>query len=213
MATFGHVGEFDGGKESWTVYVERLEAFFDANDITDSAKKRSVLIAVVGSDTYGLIRNLVSPAKPKEKSFAEIVKLVEQHKNPEKSEIVERVKFNKLERKDGQSVADFVAELKSQAAHCKFGGNLNIMLRDRLVCGIRHEKIQSELLSQKSSDLTFEKAHELALSVEVAAAGAKDIAAGASSSQQASVSYVKRVRTPGKSFAAFSKTECVSWKV
>ena len=37
--TFGKVDEFDGNKEEWTQYVERLGFFFDANGITGAEKK------------------------------------------------------------------------------------------------------------------------------------------------------------------------------
>ena len=64
-------------------------------------------------------------------------------------------------------MADFVADLRSIAEYCNFGETLDNMLRDQLVCGINHPKIQNRLLSE--AKLTYEKAMELALSMEVAA--------------------------------------------
>ena len=53
MATvFGKVDEFDGAKEEWTQYVERLDHFFAANDIADADKKRAVLLSVVGASIW-----------------------------------------------------------------------------------------------------------------------------------------------------------------
>ena len=40
-----------------------------------------------------------------------------------------------------------------------------MMLRDRIVCGIRDEEIQRRLLVEK--DLTFQKAYEIATSMEI----------------------------------------------
>lgn len=40
MATFGTIGEFVEGNEDWTEYEERLGHFFNANGITEEAKKR-----------------------------------------------------------------------------------------------------------------------------------------------------------------------------
>ena len=41
-----------------------------------------------------------------------------------------------------------------------------MMLRDHLVCGINHQGIQKQLLGDK--ELTYEKALEIALSIEAA---------------------------------------------
>ena len=69
---FGKVSEFDSAKEEWPQYVERLEHFFEANKIEDEGKKRSILLRVVGPTVFKLIRNLVSPAKTEEKSYANL---------------------------------------------------------------------------------------------------------------------------------------------
>ena len=47
--------------EGWSTYVERLEQYFAANDITTGAKKVAVLLTVVGPEAYGLIRDLLTP--------------------------------------------------------------------------------------------------------------------------------------------------------
>ena len=60
--------ELDRGEE-WTTYIERLEQFFVANKITEAKQKVAVLLTVIGSKSYGLLRNLVSPAKPAEKKI------------------------------------------------------------------------------------------------------------------------------------------------
>ena len=62
MAVFhGTISEFDRNQEDWTVYSERLQNYFVANDIDNDEKKRAILLSVCGSSTYRLIRNLVAP--------------------------------------------------------------------------------------------------------------------------------------------------------
>ena len=90
----GHIGEFSCDAEDWTVYTERLQNYFVANDISSEAKKRAVLLSACGSSTYRLIRNLVSPAQPDSKSFEDLVKLIREHYHPKPSTIVMRYKFN-----------------------------------------------------------------------------------------------------------------------
>ena len=117
-AVFGKVEEFNSGTEDWPNYVERLNHFFKANSITTDEQKQAVFLSVIGATTYKLLRNLVSPEKPGEKSFTELVKLLSDHFNPTLSEIVQRFKFHGRFRKEGESVATYVAELRSLAEHC-----------------------------------------------------------------------------------------------
>ena len=44
--------------------------------VDDEDKQRAILLSVCGSKTYKLIRNLITPRKPSEKTFAELVELV-----------------------------------------------------------------------------------------------------------------------------------------
>ncbi|XP_043232594.1 uncharacterized protein K02A2.6-like isoform X1 [Amphibalanus amphitrite] len=49
----GRVEPFNVEEENWEEYVERMEEYFVANDITDEAKKRSTLLCNIGSKAYG----------------------------------------------------------------------------------------------------------------------------------------------------------------
>ena len=149
---------------AWPQYVERFEYFFVANGITDAGKKRAVLLSVMGAATYKTSRNILSPVKPGEKTYAELVEKLTTHFKPAPSEIVERFKFHSRVRKAGESVSAYLAELRSLSEHCNFGESLNDMLRDRLVCGINDSAIQKTLLAKAA--LTFEAATEIALTAE-----------------------------------------------
>ena len=76
-------------------------------------------------------------------------------------------------RKPGESVATFVSELRSLAEFCNFGGALEDMLRDRIVCGINDTAIQRRLLAE--AKLSFAKAIELAQGMETAAQNVKQL--------------------------------------
>ncbi|KAL5468747.1 hypothetical protein EMCRGX_G029860 [Ephydatia muelleri] len=175
MATslLGTVGPFEEGKEDWKCYCERLEQFFQANDITDEGKRRAVLLSVCGSSTYQLMRNLSAPEKPSDKTFSELVTIVRNHFCPPPSVTVQRYNFNCRVQKEGETVSQFVAELRKLSEHCEFGNTLEDMLRDRLVCGIRNARVQRRLLAE--SGLTFAKAFELTLAAELAEKNALDI--------------------------------------
>ena len=76
-------------------------------------------------------------------------------------------------RRAGESIATYVAELRSLSEYCNFGATLNDMLRDRLVCGVNDSAIQKTLLAQVA--LTYEKAAEIALNAEAATQSMREL--------------------------------------
>ena len=119
--TLGRVEEFDGNRDDWPEYVERVEHFFLANGIESAEKKRAVFLSVIGPSTHKTLRNLVSPDKPGDKPYKDLVATLSKHFKPAPSEIVERFKFHSRSRLPGESVAAFVAELRALAEFCNFG--------------------------------------------------------------------------------------------
>ena len=72
----------------------------------------------------------------------------------------EQFKFHKRNHKEEESVAEYVAELKWLSTHRQFKDYLDDALRDRLVCRLRKESTQKQLLLEDK--LTFTKAVETA---------------------------------------------------
>ena len=115
-----------------------------------------------GSKTYKLLRGLTAPGKLGGKTFAELVKLMKNHLSPKPNPIAERFHFNTRDRQPEELVANYVAELCHFTEHCEYGTSLNDMLRDRLVCGFKHDRVQQCLLSE-GAELTLEKAFQIAM--------------------------------------------------
>ena len=118
--------------------MERLSHFFDTNGVKEPEQKRAVFLATVGPTTciYKLLRNLVLPKIPGEKSYDELVDALSKHFKPTPSEIVERCKFHSRLRKPGESVTAFVSELRCLSEFYNFGDTLEVVIRDLLVRGI-----------------------------------------------------------------------------
>ena len=124
-------------KRSRGLYVERLEAFFQANGVADANKKRAILFSACGAKAYLLLRSLVQPQKPTDVAFCQtITETAEAHFNPKPSPIEQRVRFNTRNRQPGQSVSAFVADLRRLAEHSEFH-DLSEMLRE---ASCRHKR-------------------------------------------------------------------------
>lgn len=81
--------------------------------------------------------------------------------------VVETCLFNKIYQKSGQSIDDFITEIKKQADMCKFVcekndcqmSYKNRMIRDRIIIGVFDENLRIRLLAEK--DLTLDKTIEI----------------------------------------------------
>ena len=156
--------------EDFTEYSERFEQFLLANKINEAEMKRAVFLSTIGGPSYKLLRGLLGE-EVKTTAFTDIVKALKDHLQPAPNVIAERYRFNKRDRKHGESVNAYIAELRKYSEHCAFGGSLNEYLRDRFVCGLNSQPIQQKLLAVNDLDLT--KALEIARSFEAASRDAK----------------------------------------
>ena len=161
----GKIQAFNPQTERFSTYVERLKLYFDANSVVE-AKKVPVFLTVIGSRNYSLLSDHYAPDKPKDQSLEDLISTLQTHFEPEPIVIAERYHFYKRNQQIGESIPDFVANLRRLAANCKFGQHLDEALRDRFVCGLNLESVQQKLLLEK--DLTMSKALELALSLSSA---------------------------------------------
>ena len=82
--------------------------------------------------------------------------------------IAERYTFNQRNQRSGESVAEYVAELRRLAYTCKFGTFLDDALRDRLVCGLRSDSARRRLLADAEGEISLAKAIEHAQRDELA---------------------------------------------
>ena len=70
-ALLGKIEQFDPTQEEWPQYAERLEQFFEANELTGegkAAQRRATFLTVIGPGPYKLLRSLLSPEKPSDNS-------------------------------------------------------------------------------------------------------------------------------------------------
>ncbi|XP_075534819.1 uncharacterized protein LOC142570312 [Dermacentor variabilis] len=172
----GRIGEYHlGTNASWDEYVERLEMFCEANKIAKE-QKRAILLSCCGEEAYGLIVTLVKPARPTTATYEEIKTAVRKHLHPRPSELYARFLFYKRNQAAEKSVADYVTALRKLAEDCGFGDvqlPMDIMMRDRFVCGLQNEAVQQRLLAEH--DLTFNVAYDMAAAAEATAKEERDI--------------------------------------
>ncbi|KAB0798044.1 hypothetical protein PPYR_09037, partial [Photinus pyralis] len=164
----GSIEQFNvAAAETWTVYIQRVNFYLEANGITDANKKRAVFLSICGDQTFQIARSLCIPNELADTTFDRIIDLLTTHFNPKQSEIIQRFLFNRRHQKEGESISAWVAELRKIGSLCNYGNDLENQIRDRIVCGARDESLQRRLLTE--AKLTFQMAFDTAIAAENAA--------------------------------------------
>ena len=97
------------------------------------------LLSSTRAKTYELLQSLTVPKVPKEKSLKELKTALKSHFEPVPIVIAERYQFHRKEQAVGESIAEYVVELRRLTTHCKFEDTANYLeesLCDRFVCGL-----------------------------------------------------------------------------
>ena len=154
-AAIGSMQEFQPNTKPIMAYLERLQAYLDANSVSEG-KRTAVLVSTIGYKTYGVLRSLITPDTPQSKSYDTLVQALKKHQ-PKRLIITERYIFNQRCQHPGESIADYVAELRRHATTCNFGDFMDDALHNHLVCNLASENFHRRLLADADGTTTFAK--------------------------------------------------------
>ena len=78
----------------------------------------------MGQKAYKILWKIVALNKPTDVSFKDLVSAMTSNFSPPPSEIVQRFRFNSRVRKQGETVAAYIAELRALSEYCNYGDTL-----------------------------------------------------------------------------------------
>lgn len=131
-SSIGTISEYRPN-EDWQMWVEQYSA---ANYI-EADKKVPVLLTLIGEQAYKTLRNLCDTALPKTKTYDQLCEILKSQFSKRISVFKERIEFYNLRQFDTETVRQWYVRIKNKASSCKFGTNLNEILKDRFVSGLR----------------------------------------------------------------------------
>ena len=165
MALSSVPGLFDGKNERIEDYKEGFDFYCVAHGVAEETQK-ALFLTSIGQQMYVKLKTCIRPRTFSELTLAQIVAKLKERTMEETIEIAERYKFFKRVQQPGETVIEYMSGLKQLASTCNFSEYLDTALRDQLVCGIRDQRIQRELLSLK--DLTVTLTLQKSQAIEVA---------------------------------------------
>lgn len=170
---------FNPDEETFSAYKDRLENFFTLRQLKfDTPEilevKRDVLLNCLKSKHYQLLSSLTTPLKPSEKSYLELVHLLEKQFTPVTNVHTERHKFLSKVQQATENLSNYIADLKVISQRCVWicpdnncRKSIDSIFQAQFIRGIRDVHIREKILQMEPST-TLEKTLEVALSLEAA---------------------------------------------
>lgn len=143
--------------ESWNKWSKGFKIYFEACELAKKSPviQVNILLHVVGEQC----RELYEQLNVKCETVDKVLETFKGHFDQRKNVTVERYKFFTRNQHGGESIEQYVYDLKKLSTTCEFGTLCDSLIRDRVVCGVNNTGIRERLL--READLSLEKAMEI----------------------------------------------------
>lgn len=137
----------------------------------------STLLSVIGEEAVKAFDTFAWGEGQSENSITDVLAKFDEYCEPRTQVIYERYRFNNRKQEPGESISAYVTELRVIAKNCAHDEiTPDEILRDRLVLGVRDEKVRERLL--RVNDLTLSKAIDICKAAEQTSQQLKLLASG-----------------------------------
>ena len=163
-------------RENWRRWIQRFELFLTASGKVKEAEKVqcAILLHLIGDEALEIYNTFTFGEGEDRDKLTVLKKKFEDYVNPRKNTVFERYKFWECKQQDGETIDQFITELKTRARSCEFGDQTESLIRDRIVFGVSDVRLKERLL-RESSDLTLGKAASLCRAAEESAKQLKEL--------------------------------------
>ena len=125
----------------WEKWKRSFDYFAIGKGVTDSRRKRALLLHCAGPQVQDIFDTL--PDKGDDRNFDAAVTALDKHFNPLVNKFYERHKFRQMAQQDRDSVDQFIARLRQQAARCQYADTEQNLL-DQLIEKCKNTKVRQQ---------------------------------------------------------------------
>ncbi|XP_026534935.1 uncharacterized protein K02A2.6-like, partial [Notechis scutatus] len=146
---------FSQAAEDWESYIDRFLMFLESSNLKDAngQKKRAMFLTHCGPAVFKMAKALAKPLDVKAMDWADLEPLLRSHYAPAVPTLIRRHDFYRRDQKEGESISNFVADLRDLGGMCGFT-DMDEALRDRVVLGLKDPILQSRLMAKGDISLT-----------------------------------------------------------
>lgn len=162
--------------KNWKMFKQMWTNYEIANDLQDQpeTKRVAILLSFVGEDALKIYNTFQWNNESDSRNLNMILGKFEEYYSPLKNTTYERYIFNCRKQNPGETVDEFVTNLKLLAENCEFGAIKDSLIRDAIITGISDSVLREHMLID--SGLTLEKAVNMAKASERAKTESVNIA-------------------------------------
>ena len=178
--------------DAWRRWRQRFKVFSLASGISEKNKKVQVatLLHVDGPEALEVYNTFTWEDEGNKEKVNKILEKFEAYCIPRKNITWQRHLFNTHNQHSDESFDQYLTDLKTKAQSCEFNDLKDGLIRDRIVCGIIHDKIRSRLL--REPDLTLQRAVEICRTNELTSAQMKSLSASGANSEQIGIEAIRK---------------------
>jgi len=134
-------------------------------DTKSDTIKSATLLHVAGPEALEVFNTHTFYNEGDQKKLSVLVEKFEEYCTPRRNVTWERHVFNTRRQQPGETIDQYVTDLKKKAKSCEFGDPNDSLIKDRVVCGILSEKTRARVLKQP--DLPLAKAIDMCRADEI----------------------------------------------
>ena len=140
---------------SWKKFKSQFRVFALAKSMSKLTEEEQIanMLVCMGADSVAIYDQFVYDEEEHARTVANVMSDFDRHFQPVKNVIYERMKFNQIVQKRGQTIHQFITEIQSQADNCEFGAMAGELVRDRIVVGAQDHKLKEYLVDVDELDL------------------------------------------------------------
>ena len=140
--------------ENWRYFKQEFELYLVAAGLdTKPDKQKVALLLHVAKKPAIDVYNTFTFAGAEDTTYASVLHKFDAYCNPKTNETYERYIFYMRNQQQGETVEQFVTDLKLKAKTCAFGDMSDSMIRDRIVLGIASQRVRERLLREDNLNL------------------------------------------------------------
>lgn len=159
---------------NWRIWKQKFDLYLLASGKSEKPDnvKIAILLNLLGDEGILIYNTFDYAAGEDREMFETIVNKFTAYCNPMKNLVYEHFKFFKRDQLPGETVDQFITALKQLATSCEFQEK-DVLIRDRIVLGIRDPRIQEKLL--QTANVELNEAIRICQSLECSVATQKEI--------------------------------------
>ena len=171
---------------NWKLWKQKFELYLTASgkEKKEDNVKIAILLNLLGDEGIKIYNTFEYGETEDKEKLSVVLAKFNSYCNPTKNLVYEHFKFFKREQLPGETIDQFVTALRQLASTCEFKEK-DVLIRDRIVLGVRDARIQEKLL--QNANIQLNETIDISRSMEASVLTQKEI-----SKEAVSVDAVKR---------------------